>query len=167
MILAAFRTEPELMRAAAALDGARIGTVETYTPSEPASETPPAAPRWSPIPLIILVAGVLGTGASFLLQTYATVASYPLDIGGHPNFSWPAYVPNAFENGVLIAMIAGLIAFLAINRLPRLYETIDESDAFRNASRDGYFLAIRTPDPDRARAALAPFGPELVQELPG
>ncbi len=167
MILAAFATERELMRAAAALEAARVGRVETYTPSEPANETPPTAPHFSPIPLIILASGVLATIASFLLQSYATVVSYRLDVGGHPNFSWPAYIPTAFENGALVAMIAGLLAFLAVNRLPRLYEPIDESDAFRNASRDGYFLAIREPDPERARAALAPFRPELVQELAG
>lgn len=167
MILAIFRTEPELMRAAAALSRAQVGRVETYTPCEPASEDPPAAPGFSPIPLIMLAAGVLGTVASFLLQSYATVVSYPLNIGGHPDFSWPAYIPTAFENGALVAMIAGLVAFLAINRLPLLYAPIDESDAFRNASRDGYFLAIRDPDPERALAALAPFRPELVQELAG
>ena len=165
MILAAFRTEPELMRAAAALRDARIGALETYTPSEPEPETPPIEPRFSPIPLIILAAGVIGTAGSFLLQSYATVAGYPLNIGGHPDFSWPAYVPNAFENGTLIAIVAGFVAFLAINRLPRLYAPIDESEAFRNASRDGYFLAIRGGDPLRARAALDRFGPELVQEL--
>jgi hypothetical protein len=165
MILAAFRTEPDLMRAAAALRDARLGSVEIYTPTEPESEHPPIGPHFSPIPLVMLVAGVLGTAASFWLQTDATVWHYPINIGGRPDFSWPAYVPNAFENGVLIALLAGFLAFLVINRLPRLYEPIDESDAFRNASRDGYFLAIRKTDEARARAALEPFRPELIQEL--
>ena len=62
-------------------------------------------------------------------------------------------------------MIAGFLAFVVINRLPRLYEPIDESEAFRNASRDGYFLAIRKPDLPRARTELAQFNPELIQEL--
>jgi hypothetical protein len=167
IILAAFRTEPELMRAAAGLRNARVGRIETYTPSEPESEEPPVGPHFSPIPLIILLAGVLGATASFLLQTYSTTVSYPLDIGGHPNFSWPVFVPIAFENGALVAVAAGFFAFFIINRLPRLYEPIDESEAFRNASRDGYFLAIREPDLPRARSLLEPFRPELVQELAG
>ena len=165
MILAAFRTEPDLMRAAAGLRDAHVGAIEIYTPMEPESEEPPVGPPFSPIPLIILAAGLLGTAASFLLQTYATVVNYPLNIGGHPDFSWPAYIPTAFENGALVAMAAGLLAFVVINGLPRLYEPIDESEAFRNASRDGYFLAIRQPDLPRAHAALEHFRPELVQEL--
>jgi hypothetical protein len=164
MILAAFRTEPELMRAAAALRDARLGAIETYTPTEPETENP-IAPAFSPIPLVILAAGLLGTAGSFLLQTYATVRDYPLNIGGHPDFSWPAYIPTAFENGALVAMLAGFLAYVVVNRMPRLYEPVDESDAFRNASRDGYFLAIRQADEARARAALEPFRPELVQEL--
>ncbi len=163
MILAAFRTEDALREAETRVRP--LGQVETYMSSEP-----DAPDGTSPIPLVILLAGVLGTLGSFLVQSYATTLGYPLDIGGHPNFSWPSYVPTAFENGVLVAVIAGFAAFLIVNRLPRLYAPIDESEAFRNASRDGYFLTVRTEDAPRAhiervQAVLAECGAELVQEL--
>lgn len=166
MILASFRTQGELMRAAARLRAEPAAVVETYTAEEPPGPDAPDS-TVSPVPLVILVVGVLGAAGMFLLQLYAVTWGYRLDIGAKPGFSWPAFVPNAFEVGVLLAMLAGFAAFLVVNRLPRLYEPIDEVSAFRGgAMRDGNFLAVRRLDPDRARAVLAELRPELIDEVP-
>ncbi len=172
MILAAFHNQKDLLRAAARLRAERGALVETYTAEEP--EVSPDAPDTtiSPIPLVVLAAGVFGTVGMFLLQVYATTVAYPLDIGGRPDFAWPSYVPNAFEMGVLMAVVTGFVAFLAANRLPKLYEPIDERPAFRNVMRDGNVLTIRRIEPARARVLLAAAGPDqagpyLIEEIPG
>jgi len=172
MILAAFHNQKDLLRAAARLRTERGALVETYTAEEP--EVSPDAPDTtiSAIPLVVLAAGVFGTAAMFLLQVYATSIAYPLDIGGRPDFAWPSYIPNAFEMGVLLAVVTGFVAFLAANRLPKLYEPIDERPAFRNVMRDGNVLTIRRVEPARARTLLADGGPDqagpyLVEEVAG
>ena len=140
-------------------------SVETYTPSEP-----DVSGGGSLLPLIILVAGVAGAAGTFLLETYATVGAYPLDIGGRPNFSWPAYVPMAFEIGVLCAMAGGFFGFLILNRLPSLYDPIDELDSFRRATRDGFFLAVRSGDErviGRVRTILEGLRPLHVDDFAG
>ena len=164
MILAMFTDEVGLARALQRFRDARIGPLETYTPAPLDGE--PAA---SPIPLIILLAGLLGAAASFALQTYSFTVAYPFKIGGRPEFAWASFIPNAFENAVLVAVVAGFVAFMAINRMPALYDPVDESDAMRRASRDRWFLRVATEDPaalERARTLLRGLRPVSVEELP-
>ena len=114
----------------------------------------------------MLGAGLLGAFGSFAMQAYATTYGYPIDVGGRPNLFWPAYVPFAFETGVLFAMLAGFFGYFIAVRLPRLYDPVDESDSFRAAMRDGWFVVIRG-DTAAAPALLERLRPALVEELEG
>ncbi len=163
-LLAEFATEDALARACEHLRAAGVGAVESYTPAPP-DETEGG----SVLPLVILLAGVGGAVATFLLQTYATVVSYPMNIGGRPDFSWPAYVPMAFEMGVLCAVAAGVIGFLVAQRMPALYDSIDEAPGIQRASRDGFFVAVRQADAaalDRARETVRGLAPLHVEAFP-
>ena len=162
-ILAGFDSPHDLQHALERLREARIEALESYTPvplEEEASS--------SPLPLAMFAAGVAGFVGFFLLMTYADVYAYPLDIGGRPTFAWPAFVPIAFEIGVLCAMVVGFFGYFVICRMPQLYAPVDECDSFRRASRDGWFVAIRTADPERAaqaRALLDTLHPTSVEEF--
>jgi hypothetical protein len=158
-LFVAFATEHELKSALPALREARLGTVETYTPA-------PIESGSSVLPLLVLIAGVAGAVAGFWLQSYANMAAYPLNIGGRPHFSWPAFVPIAFENGVLAAVLTGFVGYFVVNRLPRLYEPVDECDSMRRAMRDLWCVAIRTDDPRRVRELLRAHMPTHIEELP-
>jgi hypothetical protein len=158
-VLAAFATEEQLVAALAPLRSAGLGTIETYTPKP--IETGPSV-----LPTLILLAGVLGAITSFLLQSYGDTLAYPLDIGGRPNLSWPAFIPIAFENGVLAAMLVGFFGYFAVNRMPRLYEPIDECPSIRRATRDLWCVAIHTDQPERARAMLRELSAMQLEELP-
>jgi hypothetical protein len=165
MILAEWAEEDGLAHALQRFREARIGPLETYTPAPLQDE-----PVTSPIPLIILLAGLLGAAASFGLQSYSFLVAYPFDIGGRPQFAWASFIPTAFENAVLVAIAAGFVAYMVINRLPRLYDPVDESDAMRRATRDRWFLQVATEDPAvlaSARALLGGLHPVSVEELPG
>ena len=158
-VLATFATERDLVAALSPLRAAGLGTIETYTPK-------PIENGTSVLPMLILLAGVLGATASFLLQSYGDTVAYPLDIGGRPNFSWPAFIPIAFENGILAAVLVGFFGFLAVNRMPRLYEPVDECPSIRRATRDMWCVAIETDRPERARAMLRDLSPIHLEELP-
>lgn len=162
MMIAAFRDQDGLLHAMGALREAEIGPLETYTPAPL-----PDAEEGSPIPLIVLIGGVVGAMASTGLQTYSAVWAYPLDIGGRPDFAWASFIPTVFENAVLAAVLAGFVAFFALNRMPQLYDSVDEADAMRRASADRWCLAIRSDDPallDRARAGLS--AAVSIEEVP-
>ncbi len=164
MIVAMFAREAELARALAQLRATGIGPLETYTPAPLEREA-----GWSPIPLIVLAAALLGAFASMGLQTWSSASAYRFDIGGRPDFSWASFIPTAWENAALIAIVAGFLAFLAINRMPRLYEPVDEAEAMRRASIDRWVVQIASDDAAvlaRAVATLRDLGALSVEELP-
>lgn len=164
MIVAMFDREAGLAHALERLRAARVGPIETYTPAPLKGED-----TSSPIPVVILLAGLLGAAASFGLQTYSFTVAYPFRIGGRPDFAWASFIPNAFENAVLVAVAAGFLAFFVINRMPRLYDPVDEAPSLRAASGDGWFLSVRSEEPavlDRARSLLRDARAARIEEVP-
>lgn len=165
MIVALFDSEAALAQALSRFREARIAPIETYTPAPLQGE-----PTHSPIPLVILIAGLAGAAASFALQSYSSAVAYPFPIGGRPQIAWPSFIPTAFENGVLVAIAVGFVAFMLINGMPRLYDPVDELDLMRRASRDGWLLQIAPADEttrERAHDLLRDLAPRRVEELPG
>jgi hypothetical protein len=158
LIVASFVSETGLAEALPRLRA--LGAVETYTPQPPQDDQP------SILPLIVLIAGLLGAGAGFGMQVYANTIGYPVDIGGQPEFSWPAFVPIAFEIGVLAAMLAGFFGYMVVNRLPHLYDKVDEAMLMRGASRDRWCVSIRTGEPTQTHDLLRTMNAEQVEELP-
>ena len=161
MIVARFADKEDLARAAERLRRQGGLDVETRTPTALEEDQ---EGEGTIIPLLMFVAGVLGAAAGFGMQAYATTVSYPLIIGGRPNFFWTSFIVFAFECGVLAAIATGFISFFALNRLPRLWEPADECEMLREASRDGWFLIARGED---ARAAVSALDPVRLEELPG
>ena len=157
-VVGAFTSEEGLKAALPRLHAAGFHTLETYTPTA-------LDESGSILPMIILVAGVLGCVGGFLMQCYATMVSYPLNIGGRPGFSWPAFVPIAFEIGVMAAMVAGFFGYFVINHLPHLYDPIDEAKIVRQASIDRWCVAIDTDDAGGARRMLWRLAAHEVEDV--
>ncbi len=159
MILAGFADRQAMLDAARRLRAGGL-SAETYSPM------PPDEDDRSPVPLLMLLFGLLGSFGSFAMQAYATTLGYRIDVGGRPNLFWPSYVPFAFETGVLFAIAGGFVSYLVVNRLPHLYDPVDESDRFRAATRHGWFVAVRG-DTSQAPHLLEALRPASVEELPG
>ncbi len=158
-VLAAFATAESLRDALPRLREANLGPIETYTPQALEEGS-------SLVPVAVFAAGVLGMMASMALQTYANVWAYPLDIGGRPPFSWPSFIPIALENGILAAVAAGFFGYFVVNRLPRLFEPIDQCAAMRRASRDLWCVAIRTDNEASARRILWECDAMSIEPIP-
>ncbi|HEX5325330.1 MAG TPA: DUF3341 domain-containing protein [Acetobacteraceae bacterium] len=164
-VVAAFETEAMLEGALDRLRAAQVGRIETYTPKALAADETGAG---SIMPVLILVAGIIGAAGMYGLETYADVLNWPVNVGGRPAFSWPAFVPIAFEVGVLFAISTGFFGYFIINRLPRLWDPVDECAAMRQAMRAEWVVAVwsdERPQLLRARRIIDSLHPLSVDHV--
>jgi hypothetical protein len=144
--------------------------VEAYSPFaiEGLDEIIGADKGW--IAPLTLLGGIAGGAATYFLQWYAAVVDYPINIGGRPLNSWPAFIPATFEITILGAAVAAVVTMLVLNGLPRLYHPLFEVEEFELASRNRFFLCLPARDPvfapGFARDLLGELHPLLLREVP-
>lgn len=160
--LATFTSEEALAAAVRGL-AAEGFEVQTFAPAP--SER---SELGSFLPKVILVGGACGVALGFGMESYANIVGYPLDIGGRPEFSWPSFVPIAFEIGALLAVLSGFFGYLVAASLPRLYDPVDEQRSMRRAMSDAWVIAVRARDRrgcDRARDIVKALEPIDIEEM--
>ena len=110
------------------------------------------------VPLLTLAASIFGAVAVFGLAYWASAIDYPLNIGGRPLNSWPAFIPATFEGAVFHGGLAAAIGMILLNGLPRPYHPVFNVKRFvEHASKDGYFLVIESEDPRFAALTVRRF----------
>jgi hypothetical protein len=169
-LLAEFDTPGELVSAAqqARQDGWRRMDCYTPYPVEEAAEA--IGFHRNTVPLITLIGGVAGLTSMFAFETWVSVWAYPLNIGGRPLFSWPAFIVPAFEWTILCAGLSAAIGMLVVNGLPALYHPLFNAPNFCDgASTDKFFLCLEARDPKfdlaEAKKYLEDFHPVSVVEV--
>jgi|SaaInlStandDraft_1057018.scaffolds.fasta_scaffold94223_2 hypothetical protein len=58
-----------------------------------------------------------GWVAGFAMQCWMHSISYPINIGGKPHISWPAFIPVTFECGILLAALTTIGSLIIAARL--------------------------------------------------
>lgn len=127
-------------------EGFRRFDVHSPLPLEEMEELLPRRPRiW--LALIMFGGALAGLGFGFFMQYAIAVIFYPLNIGGRPLDSWPAFVPSAWEICAFSTVYIGFVAFLAFCRLPKPYHPIFNAPHFERASQDRSFVSVAKSDP--------------------
>jgi hypothetical protein len=144
--------------------------IEAYSPFPVEGLTEAMGYHRNRVAPIVLIGGVLGGLGGFFMQWYSAVLSYPIDVGGRPFNSWPAFIPITFEMTVLFASLAAVFGMLAMNGLPRPHHPVFHVAGFERASRDRFFLCIQARDPlfdlPAVRQFLAEQRPRNIAEVP-
>lgn len=156
-ILAEFSSEKELLEAAVKVRDEGYKATDAYSAYPIHGLLEALGKKDSLIPWFILACGLAGFAAAWGLQVFVAVIDYPVNIGGRPLFSWPAFLPIVFELTVLFSAFGAVFGMIGFNGLPLPYHPLFNVEAFKSATRDGFFIGIESTDPKFDRAKTAQF----------
>ena len=146
-LMAEFDTAGDLLEACRNIRDAGYKETDAYTPVPIHGLTDALGWEDNTVQKVVLAGGLSGCLAGFSLMYYITMITWPMNVGGKPHFSWPAYVPPVFETTILFAAFSAVIGMIVLNGLPMPYHPVWNNPRFEMASTDRFFLCIETKDP--------------------
>ena len=168
-LLAEFDNPTDAVRAAERVYAEGYRKIDAYSPYPIEALSEAVGVHRTPMPLIILIGGILGGLAGYFLQYYTHVIDYPLNVGGKPFHSWPTFIPITFECTVLGASLSAVFGMFAVNRLPQPYHPVFNVPNFALASRERFFVLVEATDPkfdrEETAALLRSLGPREVTDV--
>ena len=169
-LMAEFDSPSDLLQAARKAYAEGYRRLDAYSPFPIEQVSEAIGHHRSRVPLVVLVGGLLGGIGGYLMQYWISVLSYPINVGGRPLNSWPAFIVVTFEMTILGGALFAVFGMLALNRLPMPYHPVFNVERFAFASKDRFFLCIYADDRrfDRAQTEkfLQGLSPKNVAEVP-
>ncbi|HUO25885.1 MAG TPA: DUF3341 domain-containing protein [Candidatus Aquilonibacter sp.] len=169
-LMAEFDSPTALVEAARKTHAAGYKKIDAYSPF-PVEELAEAIGfHHDEVPLVVLIGGIVGGVSGYLMQWWISAVDYPLNIGGKPYNSWPAFIVITFEMTILFAGISAVLGMLALNGLPMPYHPVFNVPRFALASKDRFFLIVfssdKKYDPAGTRQFFETLAPRSISEVP-
>ena len=82
----------------------------------------------SNLPYLTLAAGIFGLLAALALVYYTSVVNWPINVGGKPMFSLPAFIPIIFELTILFAALCSVGGFFYSCNMPKIDPPVIDKD---------------------------------------
>jgi hypothetical protein len=169
-LMAEFDTPQALLDAAHKTHEAGYQKLDAYSPFPIEGLAEEIGFHRDEVPLVVLIGGIIGGSCGYLMQWWISAVDYPLNIGGKPPHSWPAFIVITFEMTILFAAIAAVFGMLALNGLPMPYHPVFNVPRFAMASKDRFFLIVFSSDPNynpaSTRAFLEGLSAVSISEVP-
>jgi hypothetical protein len=156
-LLAEFESPEALVAAARRLRASGYTALDAFTPFQVPEVEEAIGVRRSWIPRAVLVAAVVSAALAYFAQWWMNAFDWPLNVGGRPIHSGPAYIPVTFEMAVLGGGLCALLALAIATGLPRFWSPLFEVEGFERASIDRFFLGVDLGDPRFEPSQLEPL----------
>ncbi len=143
-VLALYEDPDQLLRAAAVAKEHGFQGMDAYTPYAVHGLSEALGIKKSWVPFVTLVMGLGGAFFGLVFQIWTSAYDWPINVGGKPMISLPAFVPVTFECGVLLGGTMTLAALLVACGLPNLKAPILD----RNLTNDRFGLYVPEYGPD-------------------
>jgi hypothetical protein len=117
LFVAVFENESDTLDAVRAARTRGLRVVDAYTPYAVHGLDRAMGLAPSRLPKICFLLGLVGAGLKVWFEYWTTAVDWPINVGGKPWNSLPAFVPVTFEVMVLFAGIGTVIAFFLASRL--------------------------------------------------
>src|SRR5438067_11337538 len=114
-LLAEFDDPSSLVAAAGRAYRAGYRCLDAYSPYPTEELHDALGSHHTRLPLIVLLGGLGGCIGAYALQYWVSVLAYPINVGGKPFHSWPAFIPVTFECTILGAALSAVLGMLALN----------------------------------------------------
>lgn len=109
------------------------------------------------LPWLVLIAGVTGASLAMLFMVWTSAYDLPLNIGGKPTFSIPAFIPVTFEVTILFSGLTAVFGMFVLNSIPTYHHPLFDIARFAKASDDGFFVMIEARDKRYDRKKVSEF----------
>jgi hypothetical protein len=156
-LIAEFDSPSAVVAAARRTYGAGYRRINAYSPFPIEELSEAIGYHRDYVALCTLIFGVIGALGGFMLQYWTGGIDYPINVGGRPLMSLPAFIPITFECTVLLAAFGAFIGNLMMNRLPQPYHPAFNVPSFARASQDRFFLCVKSDDPMYNKARTHDF----------
>src|SRR5829696_7852943 len=166
-VMAEFDTGQALVDAARKTMAQGYTKVEAYSPVPIEELNDIIHKKRTVLPKLVLMGGLTGMATGFVLQYWASVIEYPMNIGGRPFASWTTFIVPSYELTILFAALTAAIGMIVMSGLPQPYHSVFNVDRFSLASSDKFFLVIESTDPkfNGAAAFLRDTGAKGVYDV--
>jgi hypothetical protein len=169
-MMAEFDTAQHLVDAARKTHQAGYQKIDAYSPFPIEGLAEEIGFHRNAVPLVVLIGGIVGGLSGYLMQWWMSAVDYPLNIGGKPPHSWPAFIVITFEMTILFAGLSAVLGMLALNGLPMPYHPVFNVPRFALASKDRFFLIVFSSDPKYdpvgTHSFLEGLAPRSISEVP-
>lgn len=116
-LIAVFDDEHNLIEASHKLKEAKVDIVDFYTPFPVHGLDELLGINRTRLPYVTAAAGAFGLILAMGFQIWTSAFDWPINVGGKPMLSIPAFAPVAFELMVLFGALTTVAAFFYLSKL--------------------------------------------------